>query len=162
MSSEKKVVISGASGFIGQELGLALVRHGYRIIALTRHPKKHSGRMAFPCTLIRFSEDNTRSIEKALAGASVILADEPTAALDAQNGMAVMELPAEVAKDTGRGVLAVTHDHRTLEYADRIIRIEDGRIVGRARRRDGEMTETPGVSWGTAAPSHVGHASVIA
>ena len=62
----------------------------------------------------------------------MILADEPTAALDAENGKAVMELLAEVAKDTKRGVLAVTHDHRTLEYADRIVRIEDGRIVGRA------------------------------
>jgi putative ABC transport system ATP-binding protein len=78
------------------------------------------------------------AIARALAGSpSVILADEPTAALDAENGKAVMELLAEVAKDTKRGVLAVTHDHRTLEYADRIVRIEDGRIVGRARRRDG-------------------------
>jgi putative ABC transport system ATP-binding protein len=77
------------------------------------------------------------AIARALAGSpSVILADEPTAALDAENGKAVMELLAEVAKDSRRGVLAVTHDHRTLEYADRIIRIEDGRIVGRARRRD--------------------------
>jgi putative ABC transport system ATP-binding protein len=103
------------------------------------------------------------AIARALAGSpSVILADEPTAALDAQNGMAVMELLAEVAKDTRRGVLAVTHDHRTLEYADRIIRIEDGRIVGRARRRDGEMTEVPGVSLGTAAPAEVRHASIMA
>jgi len=103
------------------------------------------------------------AIARALAGSpSVILADEPTAALDAQNGMAVMELLAEVAKDTRRGVLAVTHDHRTLEYADRIIRIEDGRIVGRARRRDGEMTEVPSVSLGTAAPAEVRHASVMA
>jgi putative ABC transport system ATP-binding protein len=78
------------------------------------------------------------AIARALAGSpSVILADEPTAALDAENGKAVMELLAEVAKDTRRGVLAVTHDHRTLEFADRIVRIEDGRIVGRARRRDG-------------------------
>jgi putative ABC transport system ATP-binding protein len=77
------------------------------------------------------------AIARALAGSpSVILADEPTAALDAENGKAVMELLAEVAKDSRRGVLAVTHDHRTLEYADRIVRIEDGRIVGRARRRD--------------------------
>ena len=76
------------------------------------------------------------AIARALAGSpSVILADEPTAALDSENGRAVMALLAEVAKDTGRAVMVVTHDHRTLSYGDRLIRIEDGRIVGRARRR---------------------------
>ncbi|MFN0217960.1 MAG: ABC transporter ATP-binding protein [Hyphomicrobium sp.] len=70
------------------------------------------------------------SIARALAGSpSVILADEPTAALDAKNGLAVMELLAKVAQDTKRAVLAVTHDHRTLQFADRIIRIDDGRIA---------------------------------
>lgn len=74
------------------------------------------------------------SIARALAGSpSVILADEPTAALDAKNGMAVMELLAKVAQDTRRAVLAVTHDHRTLQYADRIITIDDGRIAGSER-----------------------------
>ncbi|MFA5956253.1 ABC transporter ATP-binding protein [Hyphomicrobium sp.] len=74
------------------------------------------------------------SIARALAGSpSVILADEPTAALDAKNGMAVMELLATVAQDTRRAVLAVTHDHRTLQYADRIITIDDGRIAGSER-----------------------------
>ena len=65
----------------------------------------------------------------------MILADEPTAALDSENGKAVMALLAEVAKDTRRAVLVVTHDHRTLEYGDRMIRIEDGKIASRARRR---------------------------
>jgi len=74
------------------------------------------------------------AIARALAGASsVILADEPTAALDAENGKGVMALLAEVAKDKTRAVLAVTHDHRTLAYADRIIRIEDGHIVADER-----------------------------
>jgi putative ABC transport system ATP-binding protein len=76
------------------------------------------------------------SIARALAGSpSVILADEPTAALDSENGKAVMALLAEVARDKSRAVLVVTHDHRTLEYGDRMIRIEDGRIASRARRR---------------------------
>jgi len=103
------------------------------------------------------------SIARALAGSpSVILADEPTAALDAENGKAVMELLAQVAKDTNRGVLAVTHDHRTLDYADRIIRIEDGRIVGRARRREAGVAATPNVSWGTASPALVEHSVAMA
>ncbi|HXF52683.1 MAG TPA: ABC transporter ATP-binding protein [Hyphomicrobiaceae bacterium] len=69
------------------------------------------------------------AIARALAGSpSVILADEPTAALDSENGKAVMALLAQVAQDPRRAVLAVTHDHRTLGYADRILGIEDGRI----------------------------------
>jgi putative ABC transport system ATP-binding protein len=74
------------------------------------------------------------AIARSLAGRpSVVLADEPTAALDSENGKAVMELLSKVAKDPTRAVLAVTHDHRTLHYADRIIRIEDGRIVADER-----------------------------
>lgn len=87
-------------------------------------------------TKLSGGEKQRVSIARALAGApSVILADEPTAALDSENGKAVMALLAEVAKDTRRAVLVVTHDHRTLEYGDRMIRIEDGRITSRARRR---------------------------
>lgn len=88
---------------------------------------------AFPAKLSG-GEKQRVAIARALAGSpSVILADEPTAALDAENGRAVMALLSEVAKDPNRAVLAVTHDHRTIPYADRIIRIEDGYIVGEER-----------------------------
>ncbi len=60
---------------------------------------------------------------------SAILADEPTAALDAENGKAVMEILASIATEPGRAVLVVTHDTRLLPFADRIHNIEDGRIV---------------------------------
>ena len=76
-------------------------------------------------------EQQRVAVARAIAASpSVVLADEPTAALDSENGKAVMELLKEVAKDPTRAVMAVTHDHRTLHYADRIITIEDGRIVG--------------------------------
>lgn len=69
------------------------------------------------------------AIARALAGSpSVMLADEPTAALDSENGQSVMQLMSDVSKDESRAVLCVTHDHRILKYADRIIRIEDGII----------------------------------
>lgn len=85
------------------------------------------------------------AIARALAGASsVILADEPTAALDSENGKGVMALLAEVAKDKSRAVLAVTHDHRTLAYADRIIRIEDGYIVADERPHNGSEKASNG------------------
>ena len=68
---------------------------------------------------------------------SVILADKPTAALDSENGIAVMSLLSQIAKDRSRAVLAVTHDpHRAI----RILRIEDGLIVGEERRAEGVET----------------------
>ena len=76
-------------------------------------------------------EQQRVAVARALAGSpSVILADEPTAALDSENGQSVMTLLAEIAKDKSRAVLAVTHDPRTIPYAQRILKIEDGLIVG--------------------------------
>ncbi|MFT5510541.1 MAG: putative ABC transport system ATP-binding protein [Hyphomicrobiaceae bacterium] len=80
-------------------------------------------------------EQQRVAVARALAiRPSVILADEPTAALDSENGHAVMELLSDIAKDESRAVLAVTHDPRTHAYADRIIRIEDGKIIDDERR----------------------------
>ena len=88
-------------------------------------------------------EQQRVAVARAIAGKpSVILADEPTAALDSENGNAVMELLSEIASGSGaqHAVLAVTHDPRTMKYADRILKIEDGRIVGEERRPDGVDT----------------------
>ncbi|MDX2031798.1 MAG: ABC transporter ATP-binding protein [Blastocatellia bacterium] len=69
------------------------------------------------------------AIARALAGdPGIILADEPTAALDGVSGSAVLELLRELAHERGRAVVIVTHDSRALGYADRIVHIEDGRI----------------------------------
>jgi len=74
------------------------------------------------------------AIARALIGAPpVILADEPTAALDSHSGRAVMELLRNLAHDAGRTVAIVTHDNRMFGYADRIVRLEDGRIVSDER-----------------------------
>jgi putative ABC transport system ATP-binding protein len=74
------------------------------------------------------------AIARAIVGkASIILADEPTAALDSENGRAIMEILNAVARDGSRGVLVVTHDPRLVAFADRIIHIEDGRIVREER-----------------------------
>jgi putative ABC transport system ATP-binding protein len=51
-----------------------------------------------------------------------------------------MQLLAEIAKDTTRAVLAVTHDPRTVPFATRVLRIEDGLIVGEERRAEGVET----------------------
>jgi putative ABC transport system ATP-binding protein len=66
---------------------------------------------------------------------SVILVDEPTAALDSQRGRQVMELFAQVAHEQGAGVIVVTHDHRALDVFDTIYEMEDG-MIQRIKERE--------------------------
>ena len=69
------------------------------------------------------------AIARALAGEpEIILADEPTAALDSTSGRVVMKMLKALAHDRQRAVVIVTHDNRVLEYGDRIAHIEDGKI----------------------------------
>jgi putative ABC transport system ATP-binding protein len=76
-------------------------------------------------------EQQRVAIARAIVGnPSSVLADEPTAALDSANGQIVMKVLAQIAKNPARGVLVVAHDPRIIPFANRIIRIEDGRIVG--------------------------------
>ena len=70
------------------------------------------------------------AVARALAGnPGLILADEPTAALDRQSGGEVVRLLRELAKQRGVPILLVTHDPRILDIADRIVAMEDGRIL---------------------------------
>ena len=59
----------------------------------------------------------------------LIVCDEPTSALDHQTGHKVMELFREVAMGDGRSLIIVTHDSRIFSFADRIAKMDDGRIV---------------------------------
>ena len=60
----------------------------------------------------------------------LIVCDEPTAALDAKTGNSVMEILRDIANDQNRAVLIVTHDNRIYKFADRILEMSDGRIIG--------------------------------
>jgi len=74
-------------------------------------------------------EQQRVAIARALANRpSVVLADEPTAALDSRRGRQVMELFAKVAHEQGAGVIVVTHDQRALDVFDVIYEMEDGII----------------------------------
>ncbi|MBD2185023.1 DevA family ABC transporter ATP-binding protein [Planktothrix sp. FACHB-1355] len=59
----------------------------------------------------------------------LVLADEPTAALDSKSGRDVVELMQRLAKEQGCTILMVTHDNRILDVADRIVSMEDGRLI---------------------------------
>jgi putative ABC transport system ATP-binding protein len=82
-------------------------------------------------------EQQRVAVARALANdPSLILADEPTAALDGPLGRQVMELFAKIAHERNAGVLVVTHDHRTLDVFDRILDVEDGMIRSRTNHQD--------------------------
>ncbi len=67
------------------------------------------------------------AIARALAGnPELIMADEPTAALDSHSGHAVIDLLRQLAKESDRTVLIVTHDSRLIDVADRVAYLEDG------------------------------------
>jgi len=68
---------------------------------------------------------------------SLLLADEPTAALDGKLGRQVMGLLRDLGHTHGAGVMVVTHDHRALDVFDRVVELEDGRITSDGRSRDG-------------------------
>jgi putative ABC transport system ATP-binding protein len=70
------------------------------------------------------------ALARALAAdPGLVLADEPTAALDAETGQQAMQLLRKLTVEAGKTAVIVTHDQRILHYADRVIRLEGGRLV---------------------------------
>lgn len=85
-----------------------------------------SKRDAYPSDLSGGQKQRV-AIARALAGdPPILLADEPTAALDSTSGRTVMEILHGLAKQRGRAVVVVTHDTRILPFADRRIEVSDG------------------------------------
>ncbi|MBI2916962.1 MAG: ATP-binding cassette domain-containing protein [Chloroflexi bacterium] len=101
-----------------EDLGL-----GHR---LHHHPRDLSG-----------GEKQRVSVARALANnPELVLADEPTANLDSQKGREVVELLRKVAKEMGKTVIVVSHDHRIRELADRVLWLEDGKLKEMEVHRD--------------------------
>jgi putative ABC transport system ATP-binding protein len=70
------------------------------------------------------------AVARALIGnPEVVFADEPTAALDKESGLKVVRLLRRLADERQTTIFMVTHDHRVLDCANRIIKMEDGRVV---------------------------------
>lgn len=106
--------------------GLAATRRAQQLLDQVGLGNKY---YSFPSDLSG-GEKQRVAIARALAGEpQIILADEPTAALDSTTGRNVLEIMRSLAHDRGRAVVIVTHDPRTLEFADRTVKIEDGMIV---------------------------------
>ena len=81
-------------------------------------------------TQLSGGEQQRVSIARALVNdPSLLLADEPTGELDTQNTMIIMELLQELNQKEGLTILEVTHDSLCAEYADRVIKMQDGNIL---------------------------------
>jgi putative ABC transport system ATP-binding protein len=90
------------------------------------------------------------AIARALAKRPALLfADEPTSSLDAANGQIVIDMLHDIAHRHGTTVLCVSHDPRLIEHADRVLQMEDGRILNDRRITPLEQATTPS-TWSTA------------
>ncbi len=89
-----------------------------------------SDRIDYPPANLSGGQKQRVAIARALVGnPEIVFADEPTAALDKVTGRQVTEILRRLADERSTTVFMVTHDHRVLDFADRIIKMEDGRIV---------------------------------
>jgi putative ABC transport system ATP-binding protein len=122
--------------------------HGLEAMAKTEEVLASVGLTAkldsFPRQLSGGEQQRVAIARAIVAEASAILADEPTASLDAANGHDIMAILSAIAKKRDRAVLVVTHDHRLFRYADRILHIEDGVLA-----REEPITPRPAVMRGT-------------
>jgi putative ABC transport system ATP-binding protein len=101
---------------------------------LDHHPAKLSG-----------GQKQRVAIARALVGEPrLVLADEPTASLDKVTGHEVARLLERLARETGVPILLVTHDPRILGIADRVVAMEDGRIVDAGTAGKGARGEAGG------------------
>ncbi|MEA5575874.1 DevA family ABC transporter ATP-binding protein [Anabaena sp. UHCC 0451] len=116
MSLELQANISEWEAQIQSEAMLNAVKLGHRI---NYYPSDLSG-----------GQKQRVAIARALVShPKLVLADEPTAALDSKSGRDVVNLMQQLAKEQNCAILIVTHDHRILDIADRIIQMEDGKLI---------------------------------
>ena len=91
---------------------------------------------AYPNTLSGGQQQRVAIARALYNKPSLILADEPTGNLDAENGAEIMRLLKDMNKQSGATVLIVTHSESVASEADRVITISDGRIADDRRQRD--------------------------
>ena len=97
-----------------------------KILDITRLLEK---RKSFPPQLSGGQQQRTAVARTVLSEPEIILADEPTGNLDSKSGREVMELFSKINKEQGITILMVTHSMESAAYADKIITLQDGKIV---------------------------------
>lgn len=110
-------------GLADRALQLDAARHALSLVGL-------SDRMEYLPANLSGGQKQRVAVARALVGnPDVIFADEPTAALDRESGLSVVQMLKKLGAVRGTTTVMVTHDNRILELADRIVTLEDGRIV---------------------------------
>jgi putative ABC transport system ATP-binding protein len=99
-----------------------------RALALLEQFGPSDKRDAYPADLSGGQKQRVAIARAIACDPSVVLADEPTAALDTNSGHTVMKLFADLARERSRAIVIVSHDSRMLGYANRIVHMEDGRL----------------------------------
>ncbi len=135
-------------GFVFQAHNLLKFLTAFQNIAMSAELQIHSGKVVEERVLAIVEsvglEDHINKFPEQMSGGQkqrvaiaralvneprLVLADEPTAALDSKSGRDVVNLLQKLAKEKGSTILLVTHDNRILDIADRIVRMEDGLLV---------------------------------
>jgi putative ABC transport system ATP-binding protein len=113
------LLIQGVSSRMAEKKAFSLLEQ----VGLGEHAKKRPNQLSG-------GQQQRVAIARALVhDPRLIICDEPTAALDARNGVLVMEIFEQIARSPERAVLIVTHDNRIFSHANRIASIDDGRVV---------------------------------
>ena len=107
------------------------VAHYLAMVGLTRYGKHRPNQLSG-------GQRQRVAIARALATHSkVVLADEPTANLDKETGKSILRLMKDINRNSGTTFIFSTHDNRVMNMADRLVRIEDGRIIALGMKADG-------------------------
>ena len=93
---------------------------------------------ALPATLSGGQQQRVAIARALVHDPALIVCDEPTSSLDHETGHAVMQILRDVARRDDRTIVIVTHDPRIFEFADRIARMDDGRILEIVASKDRE------------------------
>ena len=120
-----------------QNVRMSLELHGHllaeewdeRTIAILRQVGLGERADYYPENLSGGQKQRVAIARALVSGPQILLADEPTAALDKKSGRDVVELMQQLAKEQHCTILLVTHDNRILDIADRIVYMEDGRLT---------------------------------
>jgi putative ABC transport system ATP-binding protein len=114
---------------LGMELGLSETEALSRCEQILRQVGLGGRTEAYPSQLSGGQRQRVAIARALVRRPKIVLADEPTAALDRKTGREIVELLHQLAKEQGCAILLVTHDNRILDIADRILTLEDGSIT---------------------------------
>ena len=120
-----------------QNVAVPLMINGQRPAAAIKHATEALDRVALadrgkslPAELSGGQQQRVAIARALVHNPKLIVCDEPTSSLDHETGHKVMELLRNVAVDADRSLIIVTHDARIFQFADRIAKMDDGRITG--------------------------------